>query len=241
MEAAVHEFEMDRLAAMIREKIRLQKIREAGLTVSEREVDRALDKMFEAGKIDEKVASKLNKELTALADALEAWQKDPSKGDVIYEEMLSSTGTIKKTWEIDKINYGTLEKLAKFRAMIPHSVSDMKRMSRDSKKRDLMFEKLRMIVAPDVTVTDEEMKEEYEHRYARVSKKPDFRKIKKGLRQELISQKRDVALFAYLQEQIMKAKIEIKNEKFKDVLDILIVNKKKRSGINLLSDERSTA
>lgn len=222
MEVAVHEFEMDRLAAMIREKIRLQKIHEAGLTVSEQEIDRALDKMFEAGKIDEKIVKEISTSAMILADALEAWQKDPTKGDIIYEEMLSSAGTSKREWKTYQITTDTPEKLAKFRALIPYSVADMKRNSRDSKKRKLMHKKFQMKIVPNVTVTNKELEAEYEQRYAHLSDKPSFKEIKNELYQELLLIKRNVAESKYWLEQFKKAKIEIRSEKFKDVLDLLI-------------------
>ena len=172
-------------------------------------------------------AKEISENSKVLADALGEWQKDPSRADIIFNEKLASRDISKEQWKGFQVSYDTLDKLAKLRSLIPNSVADMKKFSEKSTEKDLLFNKLRDIVASNVSVSAEEIKAYYEQKYSDLSEKPSLNKIKDSLRLELLSKKKDEVEFKWWQEQYRKAKIEIKDDRFIDVMNLLILPAKK--------------
>ena len=88
-----------------------QKIAELGLTTSEEEVDSRVDEIFEkAGMTDEK-AKAICESSRAVYEALMAWQKEPSRGDAIYNEKLADSPINKVQWTVYQACFDTPEKL----------------------------------------------------------------------------------------------------------------------------------
>lgn len=227
MAEAIRGYEMNRLVAKIREIIQRQKIAELGLAVSEKDIVYEIDKRFKEAGIDDRKAKEISENSKVLADALGEWQKDPSRADIIFNEKLASRDISKEQWKGFQVSYDTLDKLAKLRSLIPNSVADMKKFSEKSTEKDLLFNKLRDIVASNVSVSAEEIKAYYEQKYSDLSEKPSLNKIKDSLRLELLSKKKDEVEFKWWQEQYRKAKIEIKDDRFIDVMNLLILPAKK--------------
>jgi len=220
MEAAITEREKKRLTAIIRKTIMDQEIKKLGLQVTKEEVNLYMDKIFQKAGVTENTTREIAASYHALIDALESWQKNPSMSDDIYREQLESkTNITKKAWEIFKIQYNTPEKLDKLRLMIPKNLVDMKDKSFASHKKDLLYNKLREKITAGVTVQKEELEKYYSLKYKNLQEeeKANFEKIKDALIQELLARKKQEAETNWLQKQINKADIEIRDKKFKDV------------------------
>jgi hypothetical protein len=213
LEEAVYEAEKGRLAAEILEKIKMQKIIELGLTVSEEEVDFELERKFKIGGIDEKKADEMNKMYQALANALESWQKDPLKGDAIYEEQLA-TYMNKAQWNAFQVSYDTAEKIIKMRSLIPTDLNDMKRQSKESSQKDVLLQKLQDVITSNVSVSDEEIETYYQQKYGHLSEKPRFNDVGAILHQELQFMKKQDVEAAWWKKQYEKSVIEIKDPRF---------------------------
>jgi hypothetical protein len=180
LEKAIYDYENQRLAMRIKLLIEEDMIRKLGIAVTDEEVDRELKRRFEQAEISQRTVDEIRKKSIALAKALEEWQQNPEKSDVIYQERLASKSITSQQWKVFQLSYNTPEKLAEMRGLIPSTVADMIANSRSSCRQDLLFEKLNVRIASAVSVEE------------------------------------------WWQEQYRQAKIEIKDERFKDVLEMLI-------------------
>ncbi len=218
LKAAIYEAEKDILSSKIWKIIKTKKIIELGLTVSEGEIDTEVERKFKIGGIDEKKCAEMSKKYQVLADALESWQKEPLKSDEIYKVKLV-TYMNKAQWNAFQVSYDTAEKLDKMRYLIPSSLEDMKKMSRDSSKKDVLSQKMQDIITSKVSVNNNEIEKYYQQKYKYLDKKPNLVEMKDALRQELLLKKKRDVENIWWEEQYNKAKIEIKDEKFKSVLE----------------------
>lgn len=217
----IRKHEMRRLAGKIHEVIYRQKIDELGLIVSEEEVDYRVEEIFQQANMTSEKAAVICESARAFREALEAWQKNPSMEDVIYNEKLVGSGVTKEQWKLYQICFDTPEKLKLFAA--PNNIEDMKRNSRRSSRKDMFYKKLNDIITKNVSVRNEEIEEIYEKKYAHIAEKPPLDELlKETLRLELLIRKKHEAEKLWWQEQYRQAMIEIKNPRFKDVLNILL-------------------
>lgn len=220
LEEATYEAEKDRLAAKILEIIKMQKIIEFGLTVTAEEADHELERKFKIGGIDEKKADEMSKMYQALATALEAWQKDPLKGDAIYEEKIAPYMN-KAQWNAFQVSYDTAGKIAEMRSLIPTNLNDMKRQSRESSQRDVLFRKLQDIITSNISVSNEEIETYYHQKYHRLSERPSLNEVRDILHQELLFMKKQEIEIVWWKKQYGEVVIEIKNERFRPLVEDL--------------------
>lgn len=149
---AVQKHEVNNLFSAVRQTILEQKYIEYGITASEGEV---LDKINETfAKIDNDTALKIIEKSKATFDALEQWQKEPSESDAIYNKKLAPLDIKKDQWELAKQIYDTPEKLKQMQ--VPKNIEEMKMLSYESAKNDLLYEKLMDTVTSDNAKTEEE-------------------------------------------------------------------------------------
>jgi hypothetical protein len=149
---AVQKHEINSFLSKIRQTIIEQKIKEYELTVSEQEIQTEIDSMF--ANIDSDKAETIIKKSSASFEALQQWQKEPSKSDSIYNDKLAGMDFRIDQWELLKITYDTPEKLQQM--PIPKNIEDMKNLSYESAKNDLLYRKLMDKVANNDAKTEEE-------------------------------------------------------------------------------------
>jgi len=226
LKKAIRKAEINALVARIQGIIKSEKMVQAGLRVSEKEIDHEIERRFRQAGIDDQKAKQIAETYGVLANALEEWQHSPEKADSIYEKKLASNFVTREQWRAFQACYDTPEKLAEMRRLIPSTVADMKENSRASCKRDLLFEKLRETITPGISVGDQEVITYYEQKYAHLAKKPPLNDIKDELRQQLLLEKRQEKERQWWQEQYKQAKIEIKDKRFRDALYLLIPSEK---------------
>ncbi|MBN1974440.1 MAG: SurA N-terminal domain-containing protein [Sedimentisphaerales bacterium] len=213
---AVRQYEVNALIANIRQTITRQKIAELGLSVSDKEVQSKVEEIFKT--IDNNSANEIIRTSNATYEALQAWQKDPSMSDNIYKELLAPLNTREEDWELLKLVYDTPEELTKMQ--VPKTIEDMKKFSFESARNDLLYQKLIDNVTK-VTVTEDEIKEAYNLKYGDWNHESAFDEVKDKIREQLIKEEQSAAFTEWLNEQYNKAKIEIKDQRYKEVLNIL--------------------
>jgi len=125
-----------------------QKAAELGLSVPPDEVKQEVDRRFRSAGIDSDVARRLNETHTLLAEALQERLSDSARSDHVYAQKLAHTQITKTQWQVYQVLFDSPQKLDRLRSLIPSSVEDMKRNSRESCRRDLLLEKLRMAMSP---------------------------------------------------------------------------------------------
>ncbi len=152
LQEGVQKHRVTSLLGKIRQVIIEQKIKEYDITASEREIQDKINETF--ANIDSNSVQIAIERSNAVNEALERWQKEPSKSDDIYNEILSPLDIKKDQWELSKIIYDTPEKIRQMQ--IPKTLEDMKKFSYESAKRDLLFQKLMDSVANDNTKTEEQ-------------------------------------------------------------------------------------
>ncbi len=212
----VQKHEINNLLSDIKKIIIEQQIKKYGLTVSEQEVQSKINEMF--ANIDSDAAKNIIEKSMAMYEALQEWQKQPSKSDTIYNEKLARIDVKKDQWELMKIIYDTPEKLK--RMQIPQNIEDMKKYSYESAKNDLLYQKLVDSVTK-VTVTEDKVKEAYNLKYGDWNHDATFDEVKEKIRQQLKKEDETANMTTWLNEQYKNAKIEIKDSKYKEVLNIL--------------------
>ena len=171
--------------------------------------------------IQKEAKLELRKTFKILADALEEWQKDQSLADTIYNEKLSNTSITKAEWQAFRISYDTPKKLARMRSLIPRSLAEEKERTRRSLRKEILVAKLRAAIISDVSVSKEEIERYYQQKYSEKSDKPKLNEVKDEIHNVILLKKKQEVEKKWWQNQYKKAKIEIKIERFKDVLKTL--------------------
>lgn len=219
LKSEVHKQEMRRLAGKIHKVIFEQKIDELRITVSEKEVDSRVDEIFRQTNMTSEKAAAVCENARALHEALAAWQKDPSHGDVIYNEKLAGSLISKEQWKAFQVAYDTPEKLKSL--VVPKNIDDMKKNSRESSRMDVLNKKLEDVITKNVSVKAEEIEAAYQKKYGNLPERPPLEEVMEKLNVQLLSKKKQEAKKVWWQEHYRQAKIEIKDQRFKDVLNIL--------------------
>jgi len=217
----VHQEEISNLAMLIRRTVRDKCLEPYSASITEDLVSAEVDAKFVRAGIDETKADKIAKEHHKLLEALEANLRGKAASDKIYEEKLAGTSITREQWEAFRVFYGTHEKVSEFRRLIPKSLADMKANSRRSTRKDLALAKIESNLTKDVTVSDEEVMEEYKKRYATEPAPPPYTKVKDDLRQQVMQQKRRSIIRAWWRDQYEKAGILIEDDKYRDALKYL--------------------
>ena len=214
----VRKYEERRLAQEIRKAIFKHKIDELGITATDEKVDSRVEEIFRKADMTDVKAAAICETAKAVYNALVEWHNNPSREDAIYNEKLKGSLVTREQWKAYQSCFDTPEKLKRF--AVPSNIEDMKRMSRESSRKDVLYAKLRDIVTSDVSVSDNEIKQAYEEKYGYLVKKPSLEEVKGTLRSELLTKKKQQQLELWWQEQYKEARIDIKDPRFKDVLDI---------------------
>ena len=156
--------------------------------------------------------------------------ENPEREREIFESKLKDFKDVIKyeAWQRRLKYYNTPEKLEMLKKMIPESIEDIYKSGELGMKGWVLNKKLEDVITMDVEVTDEEIKEFFESQFAGRKTKPQFEEIKTNLQQELLKIKSRQRVNAWWQEQYKKAKIEIKDERFKDVLKKMIPVRKEK-------------
>ncbi|MDD5326715.1 MAG: hypothetical protein PHY02_02750 [Phycisphaerae bacterium] len=214
IENEVQKQETRRLIGKIREVIFKQKITEFGLTVSEQEVDARVEEIFKKTGMTSEKAKAICESGKAVYEALVAWQMNPSDGNAIYDEKLSDTLISKEQWKLWQRCCDTPEKLKDL--VVPKNIEDMKKNSRESSRRDVLYQKLEEVITKDISVSKKEIEEEYR-------KKHGAEEIEQmGLiEKELLTRKKDMAIRTWWQEQYNKSNIVILDKRFDEALELL--------------------
>ena len=216
---AVQKHETESLLSDIKQTIINQKIKEYKLTVSDEEIQVRINSIFD--NIDSNTANKIIEKSRASYEALQEWQKDPSNSDAIFKDKLAGLGFRIDQWELLQVTYSTPDELRKMQ--VPEDIDDMKKSTRESAKNDLLYQKLVDTVTKD-TVTEDEIKEAYNQKYGHWDHEAPFDEVKEKIRDQLIEENQTAAMTIWLNEQYKTAKIELIDQKYKEVLNIISNN-----------------
>lgn len=220
VQSFVQEQEAQRLAGRIKELIATKAAERMGILVTDQEVAREVDREFAKAGIGERQAKQVAEVYRALADALEAWYKDKSKGDAIYDRMLAGVMT-KAQWHAWQKCYPDAGKLSALRRLMPKGLGDMKENSRRSTRQDLLHKSLVERITGGVAVTDAEVGALYEDTYADKQDKPPLDKVAGQLRRRLLERKKRGRLQTWWRQEYRRARIEVKDDRFAKAISIL--------------------
>ncbi|MHC4648015.1 MAG: hypothetical protein ACYTBJ_21355 [Planctomycetota bacterium] len=216
---AIDRQEKRKLVGRIRKVIFNKRTGELGLTASEEEINARVEQIFRDAGLTEEKAVEVRESLQLVREALMLWQQNPSESDVIYSEKLRDCGISKGQWRLFQACYGTPEKLK--RLVAPKDLADMKTQSRESSKRDVLHKKLEDFIVRDISVEPAEIEKAYERKYEGIEKKPLLKEVWDQLSTELLLKKKQRAVELWWKEQYRQVKVEIKDPRFEDVLDVL--------------------
>ena len=224
----ISKYEKQKLSGKINSIFRENFIQKHGITVSKEEARAEFKNIYPGFKENPKAIleaerSYFQKLYLALKDA----SKNPENEEKVYETRLKDIMSF-ETWKGTQKYFNTPEKLEYLKQGIPTTVEDLYRSAEISFKAQVLEKKFEDVITQNVKVTDEEVKEFSERRYAGRKTKPQFEEVKSKLQQELLEVKKGQRVRDWWQEQYKKAKIEIKDKRFKDVFDRLIPSVKKK-------------
>lgn len=218
LEQATHTQRLRRLARRIRQIVINHKIQQLGIAVSDKEVDKKVGEVFQGlrtGQVQAMIGA-----AQAIRDALAAWQKDPGSSDAIYQRLLANIMS-KEQWRTWQVCYSTPEKLEQLSRNVPRDVNDVMRQTRESVRRDLLYQRLVDAITKDVHITDTEVRQTYKARYGGSPDAPTFEAVAEGLRSSLVAEKKAKALEDWLRLQYKRAGIRILDTDFRAVMEIL--------------------
>ena len=214
--------EMGRLAVEIQDIIRQKKIKEFGIDVSDKEMEAWLKSYYTKYNIDPvETTATINKRFSALAKALREAQKNPVRERKIYEQQLSMLMSYEE-WTGHRRYYNTPEKVSGIEKTLPQKVEDLYKPN-PATEAWMLSQKLKNRITEDVSVSNRELKNYYNKAYSGVKTKPTFIGVREKLREQLLLEKKQKKERDWWQEQYKKADIKIKVDKFKNVMDILIL------------------
>lgn len=125
----------------------------------------------------------------------------------------------KEQWNEYKAYFNTPEKLRLL--LVPSDINDMKENSRESSKKDILYEKLTDIITMGVSVSNEEIEELYRDKYEHMSEKPPLESVSDELYRELLNSKKNEAKKKWWREQYKELDVEIKDRRFEKVAEYL--------------------
>ncbi len=228
--ASISEMERSRLIGEIHDCLRNKVINELGITSTKEEARSFMREIYPGMKGDPNgVLDRERDYFQQLASALREVLKNPEMERGIYESRLKNFME-HDTWKEAIKYYGSIEKIELIEKNIPKSVEDIYKSGELSGGAWVIENKLTDWITKDVKVSEAELKGYYASRYTNGG--VGFEELKPKIKKELISEKRAAYIKAWWQEQYKRAKIEIKDEQFKDILKMLIPQEIEQSGIS---------
>jgi len=214
---------ISRIASILREKA----LQEFGVTVTAEEARVELEKLYPG--LKENPEGTLEKEKAfwkQYALALKEVKESPEKERLIYDSRLKDFMEY-ETWKAAIKSFGTHEKIKRIERAIPKSIEDIYRDGESSMKDLVLDEKLRSAITRDVKITEEEVQKIYESRFDSTVPKPSFDEVRASLQKELLELKKSEFEQAWWVNFYKKAKIEIRDDRFRSVIETLKTSVKK--------------
>jgi hypothetical protein len=208
------------LANQIHRIIEQKKMKELGIKTSDKEVEIRMKSYYTEHNLNpEEITKDINLRISKIAKALREALKNPSEEKKIYERELSSFMEYEE-WTSRRQYCNTVEAIEAFDE--PFARVEELYKPNPALKAWLLDEKFRDAITKDVSVTDEEVKVYYTELYDGQEDKPLFAEAEKNLKEELLTRKKQQKEKQWWQEQYKNVKIEIKDERFKDVMNMLV-------------------
>lgn len=221
----IKEKEKRKLIAEIQKIIREKAVNELGITISDSELDKEYE--LSIGRYQNQSAiNSENKMMSKLVSALKERLEHPEREKEIYDKELSSLMRY-EVWDSYKNRFKTKNDIEKLAESIPIVANDLKKSEKYSKEmlRELIVDrKIEEIVTKDVSASEGEAKQYY---ISHGGNGKDFLEEKDEVVKELLNNKKQIKLSEWWQEQYKKAKIEIRDDRFKDVMNFLVLPAKK--------------
>lgn len=224
LKAAVLERETRWLRGRICNEIAMREIEKARIAVTDEEALARLTSDIAKAKVDDNFVKKIAQDGSIILQALEEWLANPQDEETIYRARVSQILS-KDEWEAYKKRYSNWEVLEELRAMIPSSIEDMKRKSLLSMKMQIAFEKLKQLVTKHISISERELHNYYVAKYKQ-EPRPVYQAVKSQLKEELLQVRKREAMASWWQKRYKEAKIEIKDERFKHVIEMFIFTDK---------------
>ncbi len=212
--------ELDNLLALLKKSVVDAKVKELGLTASDVEVGSNFDSDAAlAGITDESVAN-MKKRKILIYEALVQYAEAPDKADAIYANKLASVYA-KNEWDLYKSVYDAKQDLERFKPEpnLPGSLSEMKATMSEDIRKKLINYKLKKAIFPNITISDESVKEFYESTVRGREVKPEFEQVKNAIPVFLMSmhffEECKNCMEDWASGEIQSDKVIIKDKKYK--------------------------
>ena len=212
--------EMRLLRGRVRKIIFDEKVAELNLAASDEEVDFRVEEIFRKTEMTKDEANTMCEEIKLVHEALVEWHNDRERADRIYEEKLAGSSISEDQWKLFQICCDTPEKLRTM--VVPKTIEDMKKNSRESAAKDVLYSKLMNVITADVSVTSSEIEQAYAAEYASSPESPPLDEVRSVLEGTLLAKKKDDAMRLWWAEQYKKADIEVKDPRFGDFAKLLM-------------------
>ncbi len=213
--------ELSMLKAKIKEKIRENIIQELDISVTEDEVENAVDSRFEQAGIDEKKALQIAEWYRIKIEALKEWQKDKSRSDEIYREYFEgwkgNWEFTRKQWQVFIESNPTENDLERLKSMSPEGLDDIRETTIQSVKREMLYEKLIEQISANLRVSKDEIYHLYAERYSGITEKPAYSEVREKLREEIKNRKKQRVMLEWWQARFIETDIQIKDERLKEL------------------------
>ena len=211
-----HEINRRRLQGRMMQILKDDAVVLYGIEVTQVEVDRALNKMFDQAGVDEEMADHIIHLYTTLFSCLEQWHANRDKSDHIYKTQLAGM-FLEEEWAQWQQACPDSEHLKKLKAHAPVDIDSMKENSFASVKSGLLTEKLLAYITRDIKVHQTEIEHLYNKRYAHEMENRPPAEIQHALEQELLEEYRNNQIVVWWRDQFIHAKIEVFDDRFKDI------------------------
>ncbi|GEM_PF-5559159 len=211
------------VADLIRKKLVEQKIKEYGIIMTAEEMKEAVMKEDAFQAITPAFLEQTQRQGHALVTALREYLRSPENSDQIYGKYLASF-LPKQGWDLLKQSYSRSDQIDRMESSIPKSVEQWQEGAAFHLQDDVLQKKLADKIASEVAVTEDETEQLYATEYPNQEK--PYSTVHDELEARLLDSKKKRFIENWWTQQFLAAKIEIKDERYKDALSLLIPSAK---------------
>lgn len=186
-----------------------QAIREKQISVSEDTLSKCLDAYFLEAGMTTDVAGRLTRKMHKIVDALKQVALAKADKDEVYEKFLKGDISLEE-WRVWVEQYSAKDKIQDLERLVPNSVTEMKKQSEASLKKDLEIWMLFHLVTKDIVPKEDDLLRAYETKYH--GRGPPLADVKQEILEQATNTAREEHLNKWWKQRVAQAKIIIPTE-----------------------------
>ncbi len=217
LSAVINKEMQENLSFHIKDILGISFFNELGIKATDKEVRETTESFHPGLKEDpEKYLSLYRSDLSSFTLPFLEARKHPEKEREIYNLKMKDKMSYKE-WKA-KLEYFSMDVLVLRMESLPETVEDIYRSNAFMLKSTVLTRKFKQRFIKDITISDEEIQSYYEWMFREKNMDPPSDIEKERIRKKLVDKKLNRKLAKMAEKSRKKAKIEVKDARFKDVL-----------------------